>query len=170
MVCEALHKLSCLIYSFLISLRPHSVLWAIPWTNQAHSTLKSLQWLLPFPWMLFLDFLMAAAAVKSLQLCPTLCDPWTACSPPGSSVRGILQARILEWVAISFSRASSWPRDRTCISCTGRQILYPRAPPGLLHCRQTLYLLRLQGSHWVPREAQLDLLTDALGEQPQGTA
>ena len=38
-------------------------------------------------------------------------------SPPGSSVHGILQARILVWVAISFSRGSSWPRDRTCISC-----------------------------------------------------
>ena len=39
-------------------------------------------------------------------------------SPRGSSVHGILQARILVWVAISFSRGSSWPRDRTCISCT----------------------------------------------------
>jgi len=46
----------------------------------------------------------------SIQSCPTLCDP-TDCSPPGSSVHGILQARILEWVAISFSRASSRPRD-----------------------------------------------------------
>ena len=46
------------------------------------------------------------------------------CSPPGSSVHGISQARILEWVAISFSKASSRPRDPTCISCTGRQILY----------------------------------------------
>ena len=48
-------------------------------------------------------------------------------SPPGSSVHGILQARILEWVAIPFSRGSSWPRDRTrisCLSCIGRQILY----------------------------------------------
>ena len=43
------------------------------------------------------------------ELCLTLCDP-TDCSPPGSSV-GILQARILEWVAISFSRGSSRPRD-----------------------------------------------------------
>ena len=42
----------------------------------------------------------------------TLCDPMD-CSPPGSSVHGILQARILEWVAISFSRESSWPRDQT---------------------------------------------------------
>ena len=46
------------------------------------------------------------------QSCPTLCDP-VDCSPPGSSAHGILQARILEWVAISFSRGSSRPRDRT---------------------------------------------------------
>ena len=55
-----------------------------------------------------------------------LCDP-TDCSLPGSSVHGVLQARILEWVAISISRESSWPRDRiriSCISCIGRQILY----------------------------------------------
>ena len=45
---------------------------------------------------------------KSLQLCPTLCNPMD-CSPPGSSVHGILQARILEWVAISSSRGSSPP-------------------------------------------------------------
>ena len=44
------------------------------------------------------------------QLCPTLCDPGD-CSPPGSSVHGIFQARMLEWVAISFSRGSSQPRD-----------------------------------------------------------
>ena len=46
------------------------------------------------------------------QLCPTLCDP-VDCSPPGSSVHGAFQARILEWVAISFSKGSSLPRDRT---------------------------------------------------------
>ena len=57
------------------------------------------------------------------KLCPTLCDHLD-CSPPGSSVHGILQARILEWVVSSFSRGSSWPRDRTCVSCIGRQILY----------------------------------------------
>ena len=44
------------------------------------------------------------------------CDP--VCSPPGSSVHGILQARILEWAAISFSRGSPQPRDRTWVSCT----------------------------------------------------
>ena len=51
------------------------------------------------------------------QSCPTLCNPMDYCSPPGSSVHGILQAGILEWVAISFSRGSSWPRDRTQVSC-----------------------------------------------------
>ena len=51
------------------------------------------------------------------QSCLTLCNPLD-CSPPGSPVPGILQARILEWVAIPFSRGSSWPRDWTCISWT----------------------------------------------------
>ena len=50
------------------------------------------------------------------QSCPALCDP-VDCSPPGSSVHGILQARILESVAVSSSRGSSWPRDRTWVSC-----------------------------------------------------
>ena len=50
------------------------------------------------------DAAAAAAAAKSLQLCPTLCDP-TDGSPPGSAVPGMLQARILEWVAISSSNA-----------------------------------------------------------------
>ena len=55
--------------------------------------------------------------VLATQSCPTLCDPMD-CIPPGSSVHEIFQARILEWVAISFSRASSHPRDRTPVSCT----------------------------------------------------
>ena len=50
------------------------------------------------------------------QLCLTLCDPMD-CRPPSSSVHGILQARILEWVAIPFSRGSFQPRDRTQVSC-----------------------------------------------------
>ena len=49
------------------------------------------------------------------QSCPTLCDLMD-CSPPGSSIHGILQARVLEWGATSFSRGSSWPRDRTQVS------------------------------------------------------
>ena len=57
------------------------------------------------------------------KLCLTLCNPMDY-SLPGSSVHGIFQARILKWVAISFSRGSSWPRDQTCVSCVGRWILY----------------------------------------------
>ena len=49
----------------------------------------------------------AAAAAKSLQSCPTLCDPIDS-SPPGSPIPGILQARTLEWVAIAFSNAWKW--------------------------------------------------------------
>ena len=65
-------------------------------------------------------------ACMLIQLCLTLCDP-TDCSPPGSSVHGILQARILEWVAMPFSRGSFPPRDRTrvsYISCIDRQVFY----------------------------------------------
>ena len=54
---------------------------------------------------------------------PTLWDPMD-CSPPGSSVHGILQARILKWVADPFSRGSSQPRDGTQVSCHHRRILY----------------------------------------------
>ena len=55
-------------------------------------------------WEIGIDIHTAAAAAKSLQSCPTLCDPIDV-SPPGSPVPGILQARILEWDAISFSNA-----------------------------------------------------------------
>ena len=51
-----------------------------------------------------LQFKQSAAAAESLQSCPTLCDPIDG-SPPGSPIPGILQARTLEWVAISFSKA-----------------------------------------------------------------
>ena len=63
--------------------------------------------------------MISCVKVKVLvtQLSPTPCDPMV-CSPPGSSVHGILQARILEWVAMPFSRGSSQPRDQTHVSCT----------------------------------------------------
>ena len=73
---------------------------------------------------------LALKACVHAQLHPTLCNPVDS-SPPGSSVHGIFQARILEWVAISSSRGSSRPRDQThvsCISCMGRQILYHCTP------------------------------------------
>ena len=59
--------------------------------------------------------LYSAAAAKSPQSCPTLCDPIDS-SPPGSPVPGILQARTLEWVAISFSNAWKWKWSRSVVS------------------------------------------------------
>ena len=68
----------------------------------------------------------ACRRAKSLQSCRTLCDPRN-CSLPGSSVHGILQATIPEWVAMPFSRGSSPTRDQThvsYVSCTGRRSLH----------------------------------------------
>ena len=70
--------------------------------------------------MMNYPLLVAVWSLSCVQLFCNLMD----CSPPGSSVRGIFQAGILEWVAISFSRGSSQPRDQTQVSCIGRQILY----------------------------------------------
>ena len=64
--------------------------------------------------MCLLAICMSSEKVK-VKSCPTLCDPMD-CSLPGSSVHGIFQATILEWAAISFSRGSSQPRDRTWVS------------------------------------------------------
>ena len=65
-------------------------------------------------------------------MCPTLCDPMD-CSPPGSPIHGIFQARVLEWVAIFFSRGSSWPRDRTWVSHTAGWRFYHLSPQGSPH-------------------------------------
>ena len=61
------------------------------------------------------EFSVCVLCAKSLQSCPTLCNPMD-CRLPGSSVHEILQVRILECVAISFSRESSWPRDWAHVS------------------------------------------------------
>ena len=81
----------------------------------------------------------AAAAAKLLQLCPTLCDP-IDCSPPGSPIPGILQARTLEWVAISFSNAWKW---KVKVNSLGRVWLLAipwtaayQAPPSMGFSRQ----------------------------------
>ena len=70
------------------------------------------------------------------KLCPTLL------CPPGSSIHGIIQARILKWVAISFSRRSSQPGVQTCVSCIGRQVLY--------HCATREALTQLHHSLLTP--------------------
>ena len=67
------------------------------------------------------------------QSCPTLLWPMD-CSPPGSSVHRISQARILEWVVISFPSGSSLPKDQTHISCFGRWVLYHWATMDALIC------------------------------------
>ena len=63
-----------------------------------------------------LFFIVGYCVYAYVQSWPTLCDPIDS-SPPGSSAHGIFQTRILEWVAISSSRWSSWPRNWTCVSC-----------------------------------------------------
>ena len=80
-----------------------------------------------------------AAAAKSRQSCPTLCDPIDG-SPPGSAVPGILQARTLEWVAISFSNAWKWKVKVKSLSC-GWLFATPwteayQAPPSMGFSRQ----------------------------------
>ena len=82
---------------------------------------------------------LATAAAKSLQLCPTLCDPIDS-SPPGSPVPGILQASTLEWVAISFSNAGKW---KVKVKSLSRVQLFAtpwtaahQAPPSLGFSRQ----------------------------------
>jgi len=82
----------------------------------------------------------AAAAAKSLQSCPTLCDSRDG-SPPGSPVPGILQARTLEWVAISFSNAQKWKvkvksLSRVRPSATPWTAAY-QAPPSMGFSRQS---------------------------------
>ena len=114
----------------------------------------------------------AAAAAKSLQSCPTLCDPIDG-SPPGSPVPGILQARTLEWIAISFSNAWKWKVKVKSFSHV-RPSATPwtaafQAPPSMGFSKQeywsgvSLYLLvkkkknkKLKGLYtWVPRNLSL---------------
>ena len=78
------------------------------------------------PWDLY--EVSGADLVLVAQLCPTLCD-LMSCSPPGSSVHGISQTRILKWVPISFSRGFSSPRGQALISVTWADSL-PSEPPG----------------------------------------
>ena len=81
----------------------------------------------------------------------TLCDP-VDYSPPGSSVHGILQARILRWVAVSYSRGSSQPRGQThisCISCIGKWVLYRCATwEAPLKLESGLTISDLSGCNW----------------------
>ena len=90
-------------------------------------------------WLSSYIFVYICAAAKSPQSCPTLCDPLDG-SPPGSPVPGILQARTLEWVAISFSNAWRWKVKVKLLSCV-RLLATPwtaahQAPPSMGFSRQ----------------------------------
>ena len=80
------------------------------------------------------------------QSCPTLCNLMD-CSLPGFSVHGIFQARILEWVAVSFSRGSSQPRDRTRVSCIVGRHFTIRATRGALFDEVILKILAISTNY-----------------------
>ena len=107
--------------------------WSLHWSCFYHHR-ASPNWLLQA-----LEVLTAAAAAKSIQSCPTLCDP-TDSSPPGFPIPGILQGGTLEWVAISFSNASKWKVKVKSLSRV-RLFLTPwnaahQAPPSMGFSRQ----------------------------------
>ena len=99
--------------------------------------------------------LLPCAAAKSLQSCWTLCDPVDG-SPPGSPIPGILQASILEWVAISFSRGSFQPRDWTWVSCIAGRLFYHLSHQGSQNCLR--WLLKAWYSEHVPQRMWLETL------------
>ena len=91
------------------------------------------------------------------------------CTLPGSSVHGISQARILEWVAISYSKGSSQPRDRSCISCSGRGVLYPWTPRGAptkstQTCFHTVVSAGGHGNRMFMTHVQVQLASEHRGE------
>ena len=87
-------------------------------------------------------FRRAVLCATSLQLCPTLCSPMD-CSPPGSSVHGILQARVLGRVSVPSFRGSSQPRDLTHVSCIGKQGLYHSCHLGSIQKRADIASVEL---------------------------
>ena len=112
------------------------------------------------------QWLGVEVCAKSLQSRPTLGDPMD-CSPPGSSVHGTLQARIMEWVAISFSRGPSPSRDRTPVFCIADGFFTDQATREAQHlCLKDHYLgcflevdldATIQGRYSLPRETGLDV-------------
>ena len=119
----------------------------------------------------WLSYTFCCCCCLVAQSCPILCNP-TDCSPPGSSVHGILQARILEWVTIPFSRGSSWLRDQTWVSCIADRF-FTTVPPGKPRswvdkskCQQYrlvfLLLLFWVFHHWTWATAKGQLLPDAI--------
>ena len=96
----------------------------------------------------------ACMHTKLLQLCPTLCDPMD-CSLPGSSVLGLLLARVLEWVAISFSIGPFWPRDQILVS--SESLGRPTLPASNLYfksAQKTSGFSRFPRAQWLTLQPQ----------------
>ena len=88
---------------------------------------------------LFILIKVMAAKIQCAQSRLTLCNPM-GCNPPGSSVHRIFQARILEWIVISSSRGSSWPRSRAQVSCSAGRFLtnwVMREAPDVKNCQNS---------------------------------
>ena len=131
-----LQTLSPMVSSRNVSVLSFTVnLWYI-WVHFVYVVRQKSKFFFFFPHMFMFNYFSCV---------PTLCDPMD-CSPPGSSVREILQARILEWVAPPSSRVSSQPRDWTCISCITGGFFTAESPGkypllfafGYLNCPSTI--------------------------------
>ena len=117
------HKRLYFLDSWQLCLARWLVLVNRVWEERPNATSgpEAFQYFLPLLQPQRLPLIQVKALVA--QLCSILYDRMDH-KPPDSSVCGILQARTLEWVAISLSKRSFQPRDRTCISCSGKRILY----------------------------------------------
>ena len=142
----------------LVQSQPHSnvllkILKCVKWINvwKKHTSgFFFLLWAHTYPFSFcfyfFIHFALNCFCCIVAKSCPTLCDP-IDCKPPGSSVHRICQAGTLEWVAISFSRGSSWSKHQTHISCIAGGF-FTAGPPGKPIALNTWLIIRkkIQGS------------------------
>ena len=124
----------CLVFELESGALDHSAILTVSLVNAEQIFSLKHSNLVYFIWVFLIAFLFKWSMEVEVEVlvalsCPTLCNPMD-CSPSGSSVQGILQARILEWEAIPFSRESSWPRDRTEVFCIAGRLSFE--PPGKL--------------------------------------
>ena len=137
------------------SLRPHGLEPArllCPWDTPGKNTgvrFKSCQYIRVLYQTRVLQNVLLGVLVTQSR--PTLCNPMN-CSQPGSSVHGISQVRILEWIAISFSRGSSQPWDQTWVSCIAGSFFTIWATREAPKCSPSLWLLSFHSLHSVLSE------------------
>ena len=121
--------------------------WRIPWTEEPGGLPSDTTGQLS---TLFVHVLNCTCTV-SLQLCPTLFDPMNY-SYLGSSVLGIFHSTMMEWVAIPFSRASSWPRDWTQVSCIAGEFFTDPAT------REALFVQKPCQRYWLKKTIVYSLM------------